>query len=147
MADFDKDLIISLSKLLEKTGLSEIEIENKEVGRIKVAKNLISTSVLPSSPIPLSETNISSEIAKSEKKDISNAITSPMVGTIYLKPDPDSEPFIKEGDKVKKGDTLLIIEAMKTMNNIPADKDGVNKQVLVENEQPIQFGDPLVIIE
>ena len=147
MADFDKDLIISLSKLLEKTGLSEIEIENKEVGRRKVAKNLISTSVLPSSPIPLSETNTNSEIAKSEKKDISNAITSPMVGTIYLKPDPDSEPFIKEGDKVKKGDTLLIIEAMKTMNNIPADKDGVIKQVLVENEQPIQFGDPLVIIE
>ena len=147
MADFDKDLIISLSKLLEKTGLSEIEIENKEVGRIKVAKNLISTSILPSSPIPLSETNASNEIAKSETKDISNAITSPMVGTIYLKPDPDSEPFVKEGDKVKKGDTLLIIEAMKTMNNIPADKDGVIKQVLVENEQPIQFGDPLVIIE
>ena len=147
MADFDKDLIISLSKLLENTGLSEIEIENKEVGRIKVAKNLISTSVLPSSPIPLSETNTSNEIDKSETKDISNAITSPMVGTIYLKPDPDSEPFIKEGDKVKKGDTLLIIEAMKTMNNIPADKDGVIKQVLVENEQPIQFGDPLVIIE
>ena len=147
MADFDKDLIISLSKLLEKTGLSEIEIENKEVGRIKVAKNLISTSVLPSSPIPLSETNKSNEIDKSETKDISNAITSPMVGTIYLKPDPDSEPFVKEGNKVKKGDTLLIIEAMKTMNNIPADKDGVIKQVLVENEQPIQFGDPLVIIE
>ena len=147
MADFDKDLIISLSKLLEKTGLSEIEIENKEVGRIKVAKNLINTSVLPSSPIPLSETNISNEIAKNETKDISNAITSPMVGTIYLKPDPDSEPFVKEGDKVKKGDTLLIIEAMKTMNNIPADKDGVIKQVLVENEQPIQFGDPLVINE
>ena len=147
MADFDKDLTISLSKLLEKTGLSEIEIENKEVGRIKVAKNLISTSVLPSSPIPPSETNTSNEIDKSETKDISNAITSPMVGTIYLKPDPDSEPFIKQGDKVKKGDTLLIIEAMKTMNNIPADKDGVIKQVLVENEQPIQFGDPLVIIE
>ena len=147
MADFDKDLIISLSKLLEKTGLSEIEIENKEVGRIKVAKNLVSTNVLPSSPIPLSETNTSNEIDKSETKDISNAITSPMVGTIYLKPDPDSEPFIKEGDKVKKGDTLLIIEAMKTMNNIPADKDGVIKQVLVENEQPIQLGDPLVIIE
>ena len=147
MTDFDKDLIISLSKLLEKTGLSEIEIENKEVGRIKVAKNLISTSVLPSSPIPLSETNKSNEIDKSETKDISNAITSPMVGTIYLKPDPDSEPFVKEGNKVKKGDTLLIIEAMKTMNNIAADKDGVIKQVLVENEQPIQFGDPLVIIE
>ena len=70
-----------------------------------------------------------------------------MVGTIYLKPDPDSKPFIKKGDQVKKGDTLLIIEAMKTMNNIPADKDGLIKKILVENEQPIQFGDPLVIIE
>ena len=70
-----------------------------------------------------------------------------MVGTIYLKPDPESKPFIKEGDQVKKGDTLLIIEAMKTMNNIPADKDGLIKKILDENEQPIQFGDPLVIIE
>ena len=70
-----------------------------------------------------------------------------MFGTNELKPDPDSETCVKEGEKVKKGHTLLIIETMKTMNNIPACKDGVIKQVLVENEQPIQFGDPLVIIE
>ncbi len=147
MADFDKDLIISLSKLLEQTGLSEIEIENKDVGRIKVAKNLINPNVLSSSPNNTNDNLVTKEETKIEKKDLSNAINSPMVGTIYLKPDPESEPFVSEGDKVKKGDTLLIIEAMKTMNNIPADKDGVIKKVLVENEQPIQFGDPLVIIE
>jgi len=147
MADFDKDLIISLSKLLEQTGLSEIEIENKDVGRIKVAKNVINTNVSLSSPNNTNENLLDKEETKSEKNDLSNAVSSPMVGTIYLKPDPESKPFVSEGDKVKKGDTLLIIEAMKTMNNIPADKDGVIKKVLVENEQPIQFGDPLVIIE
>lgn len=147
MTDFDKDLIISLSKLLEETGLSEIEIENKDVGRIKVAKNLFNSNILTSSPNNINDNLVAEKEDNSEKKDLSNAISSPMVGTIYLKPDPESEPFVNEGDKVKKGDTLLIIEAMKTMNNIPADKDGVIKKVLVENEQPIQFGDPLVIIE
>ena len=147
MTDFDKDLIISLSKLLEETGLSEIEIENKNVGRIKVAKNLFNSNILTSSPNNTNDSPVAKKEDSSEEKDLSNAISSPMVGTIYLKPDPESEPFINEGDKVKKGDTLLIIEAMKTMNNIPADKDGVIKKVLVENEQPIQFGDPLVIIE
>ena len=147
MTDFDKDLIISLSKLLEETGLSEIEIENKNVGRIKVAKNLFNSNVSPSTPNNTNDKLLDKKEDRDEQKDLSNAINSPMVGTIYLKPDPESEPFVSEGDKVKKGDTLLIIEAMKTMNNIPADKDGVIKKVLVENEQPIQFGDPLVIIE
>ena len=147
MTDFDKDLIISLSKLLEETGLSEIEIENKDVGRIKVAKNLFNSNILTSSPNNINDNLVAKKEDSSEQKDLSNAISSPMVGTIYLKPDPESNPFVSEGDKVKKGDTLLIIEAMKTMNNIPADKDGVIKKILVENEQPIQFGDPLVIIE
>ena len=147
MTDFDKDLIISLSKLLEETGLSEIEIENKDVGRIKVAKNLFNSNILTSPPNNTNDNLVAKKEDSSEQKDLSNAISSPMVGTIYLKPDPESEPFVNEGDKVKKGDTLLIIEAMETMNNIPADKDGVIKKVLVENEQPIQFGDPLVIIE
>lgn len=147
MTDFDKDLIISLSKLLEETGLSEIEIENKDLGRIKVAKNLFNSNILTSSPNNINDNLVAEKEDNSEKKDLSNAISSPMVGTIYLKPDPESEPFVNEGDKVKKGDTLLIIEAMKTMNNIPANKDGVIIKVLVENEQPIQFGDPLVIIE
>ena len=146
VSDFDEDLIISLSKLLDKTGLSEIEIENKKVGRIKIAKNIAQSY---SAPIP----NTSNQADKSENKlpEISennkNAILSPMVGTIYLKPDPDSSNFVIEGDKVKEGQTLLIVEAMKTMNNIVAEKDGVVKKILVKNEQPIQFGDPLIIIE
>ena len=146
MADFDKNLIISLSKLLEETGLTEIEIENKEVGRVKVAKNSHIQSAFSPSTDNSSKIEVKND-SDSESDDLLNAISSPMVGTIYLKPDPDSKPFIKKGDRVKKGDTLLIIEAMKTMNNIPADKDGLVKKILVENEQPIQFGDPLVIIE
>ena len=101
MADFDKDLIISLSKLLEQTGLSEIEIENKDVGRIKVAKNLINSNFFPSSANNANDNLATKEEDKNEKKDLSNAISSPMVGTIYLKPDPESKPFVSEGDKVK----------------------------------------------
>ena len=145
-SDFDEGLIISLSKLLDQTGLSEIEIENKKVGRIKVAKNITQSY---SAPIQ----NTTNQIDTIENKpsetteDNKNAILSPMVGTIYLKPDPDSSNFVIEGDKVKEGQTLLIVEAMKTMNNIVAERDGVVKKILVKNEQPIQFGDPLVIIE
>lgn len=146
MSDFDEGLIISLSKLLDQTGLSEIEIENKKVGRVKVAKNITQPY---SAPIQ----NTTNQIDTIENKpsetteDNKNAILSPMVGTIYLKPDPDSSNFVIEGDKVKEGQTLLIVEAMKTMNNIVAERDGVVKKILVKNEQPIQFGDPLVIIE
>ena len=146
MSDFDEGLIISLSKLLDQTGLSEIEIENKKVGRVKVAKNITQSY---SAPIP----STGNQVDTSENKlpeiseDNKNAILSPMVGTIYLKPDPDSSNFVIEGDKVKEGQTLLIVEAMKTMNNIVAERDGVVKKILVKNEQPIQFGDPLVIIE
>jgi acetyl-CoA carboxylase biotin carboxyl carrier protein len=82
-----------------------------------------------------------------ENNEIKNAVLSPMVGTIYLRPDPESPTFINEGDEVKKGQTLLIIEAMKTMNNISAENDGTVKKILVKNEQPIQFDEPLLIIE
>ena len=114
---------------------------------VKVAKNLHIQNTISPSTDNLNKIEVKNNNIDNESDDLSNAISSPMVGTIYLKPDPDSKPFIKEGDRVKKGDTLLIIEAMKTMNNIPADKDGLIKKILVENEQPIQFGDPLVIIE
>ena len=80
-------------------------------------------------------------------RDSENIIKSPMVGTIYLQPEPESDPFIKIGDKVNKGQTLLIVEAMKTMNDIVADKDGVIKEILVGNEQPVQYDDPLIILE
>ena len=146
MSVIDEDLIISLSKLLDKTGLSEIEIENKSVGRVKVAKNNYQPSITMATDLIRQESN--SGINNSEENnEIKNAVLSPMVGTVYLRPDPESQTFINEGDKVKKGQTLLIIEAMKTMNNISAENDGTVKKILVKNEQPIQFDEPLLIIE
>ena len=147
MSDFDKELIISLSKLLDQTGLSEIEIENKKVGRVKVAKNILQSAPALTSSQSIQKPNLQNIETTDEDINIKNAVLSPMVGTAYLKPDPDSENFINEGDKVKKGQTILIIEAMKTMNNIASDKDGIVKKILVENEQPIQFDDPLILID
>ncbi len=147
MSDFDKDLIISLSELLNQTGLSEIEIENKKVGRVKVAKNIIQVSNPLSSNVTSQDSKPAGISAESDGEDLQGAVLSPMVGTIYLRPDPESDPFVGKGDKVKKGQTLLIVEAMKTMNNISAEKDGIIKKILVQDEQPIQFGDPLIIIE
>jgi len=147
VSDFDKDLIISLSELLNQTGLSEIEIENKRVGRIKVAKNIIQVSNPLSGNSISQDSNPAGISAESHGEDLQGAVLSPMVGTIYLRPDPESDPFVVKGDKVKKGQTLLIVEAMKTMNNISAEKDGIIKKILVQDEQPIQFGDPLIIIE
>ena len=147
MTDFDKDLIISLSKLLEETGLSEIEIENKDVGRIKVAKNLFNSNILTAPPNNTNDNLVAEKEDSSEQKDLSNAISSPMVGTIYLKPDPESEPFVNEGDKVKKGDTLLIIEAMKTMNPIESNLQGKIIKIFVQNEEAVEFNQPLMLIE
>ena len=146
MSDIDEDLIISLSKLLDKTGLSEIEIENKIVGRVKVAKNNYQPTIAMAPDLSKQDSNPSINNSE-ENNQIKNAVLSPMVGTIYLRPDPESPTFINEGDEVKKGQTLLIIEAMKTMNNISAENDGTVKKILVENEQPIQFDEPLLIIE
>ena len=143
----DKELIISLSKLLDQTGLSEIEIENKKVGRVKVAKNILQSAPALTSSQSIQKSNSQDIETPGEDINTKNAVLSPMVGTVYLKPDPDSENFINEGDKVKKGQTILIIEAMKTMNNIASDKDGTVKKILVENEQPIQFDDPLILID
>lgn len=146
MSDIDEDLIISLSKLLDKTGLSEIEIENKIVGRVKVAKNNYQPTIAMAADLNKQDSNPSINNSE-ENNEIKNAVLSPMVGTIYLRPDPESPTFINEGDEVKKGQTLLIIEAMKTMNNISAENDGTVKKILVKNEQPIQFDEPLLIIE
>ena len=132
--------------MLEELNLSEIQIENDKIGKVKVARHNYQPQI----------TNVSTNQEKTDNdvenkniinEDDENIVKSPMVGTIYLQPDPDSDPFIKIGDKVKKGQTLLIVEAMKTMNDIVADKNGVIKEILVKNEQPVQFDDPLIIIE
>ena len=141
-----KQAIKELTNMLEELNLSEIQIENDKIGKVKVAKNNYKQQI----PNISSNQEKTDNDAKNENlinEDEENIIKSPMVGTIYLQPEPDSDPFIKTGDKVKKGQTLLIVEAMKTMNDIVADKNGTIKEILVKNEQPVQFDDPLIIIE
>ena len=141
-----RQAIKELSNLLDEFDLTEVQVENNKIGKIKVAKN----NFVPQSSNITSNQNrndVDSTIQKPKTQNDKNIIKSPMVGTIYLQPEPGSDPFIKIGDKVNKGQTLLIVEAMKTMNDIVADKDGVIKEILVGNEQPVQYDDPLIILE
>ncbi|VAV99401.1 Biotin carboxyl carrier protein of acetyl-CoA carboxylase [hydrothermal vent metagenome] len=144
----DQDVIRDLATLLNETNLSEIEVQDGEK-RIRVARNVAApatTVITAEAPVAPAVAAPVAEIAVSDK-DHPGAVASPMVGTIYMAPDPDSGDFIKVGDKVAVGQTLLIIEAMKVMNQIPALKSGTVTKILVENAQPVEFGDTLVIIE
>mgnify|MGYP001212644650 FL=1 len=149
ITDIERKAIKEMVDLLDELGISEIEIDNEKIGRIKVSKNILNTNL----GLTNSLTNIDrkdNQVSKNEKEDSTknnNAINAPMIGTVYLQPEPGSKKFIEKGEIIKKGQTLLIIEAMKTMNEIVADKDGKILEILVEDEQPVQFGDPLVIIE
>ena len=141
-----KQAIKELTNMLEELNLSEIQIENDKIGKVKVARNNYKQQI-PNVSTNQEKTDIDAKNENLINEDEENIIKSPMVGTIYLQPEPDSDPFIKTGDKVKKGQTLLIVEAMKTMNDIVADKNGIVKEILVKNEQPVQFDDQLIIIE
>ena len=141
-----KQAIKELTNILEELNLSEIQIENNKVGKVKVARNNYNLQI-PNISTNQEKTDNDVENENLINDDDENIVKSPMVGTVYLQPEPDSDPFIKIGDKVKKGQTLLIVEAMKTMNDIVADKNGIIKEILVKNEQPVQFDDQLVIIE
>ena len=141
-----KQAIKELTNMLEELNLSEIQIENDKIGKVKVARNNYKQQI-PNISTNQEKTDNDAKNENLINEDTENIIKSPMVGTIYLQPEPDSDPFIKTGDKVKKGQTLLIVEAMKTMNDIVADKNGTIKKILVKNEQPVQFDDPLIIIE
>ena len=141
-----KQAIKELTNMLEELNLSEILIENDKIGKVKVSRNSYKQQI-PNVSTNQEKTDNDAKNENLINEDEENIIKSPMVGTIYLQPEPDSDPFIKTGDKVKKGQTLLIVEAMKTMNDIVADKNGTIKEILVKNEQPVQFDDPLVIIE
>ena len=141
-----KQAIKELTNMLEELNLSEIQIENDKIGKVKVARNNYKQQI-PNVSTNQEKTDNDAKNENLINEDEENIIKSPMVGTIYLQPEPDSDPFIKTGDKVKKGQTLLIVEAMKTMNDIVADKNGTIKEILVKNEQPVQFDDPLIIIE
>ncbi|MCK5424903.1 MAG: acetyl-CoA carboxylase biotin carboxyl carrier protein [Emcibacter sp.] len=142
----DQDVIRDLATLLNETDLSEIEVQDGE-RKIRVVRNLtIAAAPAPVAPAMAVASPVAEAVAVSDK-DHPGAVTSPMVGTLYTAADPDSGDFIKVGDKVAAGETLMIIEAMKVMNQIPAPKGGTVTKILVENSQPVEYGDVLVIIE
>jgi len=147
----DRELIKELSALLDETGLTEIEIE-QDGARIRVARGAIASAAQAVAVAPLHTLaqSVGAEPAASAPIDPAKhpgLVVSPMVGTAYIAPEPGAKPFIDVGSKVKAGDTLLIIEAMKTMNQIPAPRAGTVIQILFEDGQPVEFGEPLVIIE
>ena len=143
ISDDERKAIKELSELIDELNLTEIEIQNEKVGKVRVSKNKTISNY--SNNTPTIKTSAPKD--KEENLVIEDTIKSPMVGTVYLQPEPGSDSFVKVGDKVQKGQTILIIEAMKTMNDIIAEKDGTVKDILVKNEQPVQFDDPLMIIE
>jgi acetyl-CoA carboxylase biotin carboxyl carrier protein len=147
----DRDLIRELSALLEETGLSEIEIE-QDGARVRVARGMVANAtpavaVAPLHTVAAPVQSVPVDAAPLDLAKHPGLVVSPMVGTAYGAPEPGAKPFIDVGSKVKAGDTLLIVEAMKTMNQIPAPRGGTVIQILFEDGQPIEFGEPLVIIE
>jgi acetyl-CoA carboxylase biotin carboxyl carrier protein len=143
----DKDLIRELADLLKETDLTEIEIERDDV-RIRVGRAAAAIQVAAPAPAPAAAAN-PAPAAEPARAGAGNkgAVNSPMVGTAYRAPEPGGKPFVEVGDKVREGQTLCIIEAMKTMNQIPATRAGTVTQILIEDGQPVEFGEPLMIIE
>ena len=144
----DRELIQELSKLLDETGLTEIEIE-QDGQRVRVARGAVAaTAVVPAArPVNTPLPQAVDATAPLDPSKHPGVVISPMVGTAYGAPEPGAKPFIEIGARVKAGDTLLIVEAMKTMNQIPAPRAGTVMQILFEDGQPVEFGEPLVIIE
>ena len=149
----DSALIRELALLLDETSLTEIEIERAGL-RLRVARNIsIAThmpAAVPMTGSAIAPAPIAAPVAAAAVADLSKhpgVVPSPMVGTAYWAPEPGAKPFIEVGSKVSAGQTLLIIEAMKTMNQIPSPRAGTVTQILVEDGQPVEFGEPLVIIE
>jgi acetyl-CoA carboxylase biotin carboxyl carrier protein len=139
----DKELIRELAQLLDETKLTEIEIERDGL-RVRVGRG--TTAVAASVPAaPAAGPAVPAAAADPAKHP--GAVTSPMVGTAYIGPAPGAKPFVDVGSKVVAGETLLIVEAMKTMNQIPAPRAGTVTKILVEDGQPVEFGEPLMIIE
>ncbi len=143
----DHDLIRELAKLLEETGLTEIEFE-RDGERVRVARQVTSMA-LPVRAAPAVETAkpVAADAAPIDPARHPGVVASPMVGTAYRGPEPGARPFVEVGSMVRIGDTLLIVEAMKTMNQIPAPHAGRVIQILIEDGQPVEFGEPLMIIE
>lgn len=150
--NIDAKLVRQLADMLAETGLTEIEVEDGDrkirVSRGAVAAAVAAAPVAVAAPVaaPAAAPAASPAPAAEPAVDLANAVKSPMVGTAYLLPEPGAAPFVSVGDTVKTGQTLLIVEAMKVMNPITAPRDGVIKQVLIENSQPVEYDQPLIVI-
>ncbi len=141
----DKKIIKELSDYLDEFNLTELEYTEKDT-KIKVSKNNISINNQSS------KTNENSISLNENKKNINNVksgieVTSPIIGTAYHAPEPGAKKFVEIGKKIKKGDTVMIVEAMKTMNHVPSSADGVVKEICVADGQPVEFGQTIVILE
>ena len=141
----DKKIIQELSDYLKEFNLTEIEITEKDT-KIKVSKNNVSISNQPHSISPSSPAS-SSAPTQTQNIKSGTEITSPIIGTAYHAPEPGAKKFVEIGKKIKKGDTIMIVEAMKTMNHVPSTADGVVKEICVEDGQPVEFGQTIIILE
>ena len=141
----DKKIIKELSDYLKEFNLTEIEITEKDT-KIKVSKNNVSISNQPQVISSSSPTTISAPTQTQNTKS-GTEITSPIIGTAYHAPEPGAKKFVEIGKKIKKGDTIMIVEAMKTMNHVPSTADGVVKEICVEDGQPVEFGQTIIILE
>ena len=141
----DKNIIKELNDYLDEFNLTEIEITEKDT-KIKVSKNNVSVSNQPT--VALS-TPASQNESISTKPNVKSGIeiTSPIIGTAYHAPEPGAKKFVEVGKKIKKGDTIMIVEAMKTMNHVPSTADGVVKEICVEDGHPVEFGQTIIILE
>ena len=141
----DKKIIKELSDYLKEFNLTEIEVTEKDT-KIKVSKNNVSISNQPQ-VISSSSPAISSAPNQVQNVKSGTEITSPIIGTAYHAPEPGAKKFVEVGKKIKKGDTIMIVEAMKTMNHVPSTADGVVKEICVEDGQPVEFGQTIIILE
>lgn len=144
--DLDEELVRKLAGLLDETGLGEIEYATDKV-RVRIAKPTVTATVAaPAAHTPQAAAPAAAAPAAAPEED-GEIVPSPMVGTAYLAPEPGAAAFAAVGATVRKGQTILIVEAMKTMNPIPAPRDGKVKAIRVENGQPVEYGQPLLVLE
>ncbi|HEX3808521.1 MAG TPA: acetyl-CoA carboxylase biotin carboxyl carrier protein [Rhizomicrobium sp.] len=145
----DSSAIRELAELLEETGLTEIEIEQGGQ-RLRVSRQTApvyhGAAPMAAAPAPAAAATPATAVSEAPKRDPANTVNSPMVGTVYVSPEPGKPAFVKVGDSVKEGATLLIVEAMKTMNPILAPKSGTVTEICVKDAQPIEFGQALLVI-
>ena len=146
---FDTEIVRELANLLAETGLTEIEVQKGDL-RMRVARAMTMTVAVPGQPAASIQAVANAAIVDAPANDAArkaNTVTSPMVGTAYRRPSPEAKPFVELGATVKEGERILLIEAMKTFNEIAAPRSGTVTEILVEDGQPVEFGEPLMVIE